>query len=121
MKMKYYKTVDEYLANFTGETRQKLDEIRKLCHQQEPKTEEKISYGIPTMALGGKYWIYFAGYDTHIAIYPLPNHDDRLTRDVEPYKAGKGTLRFSIKDPLPIDLIKRVIKAKHVDYLQKNI
>lgn len=118
MKMNPYKTVDEYLANFSGETRKRLDVIRSLCHEIAPETNEKISYGIPTMTLDDKFWVYFAGYENHISLYPLPhNPDPNLKKEIEPYEAGKGTLKFANNKPLPLGLIKQVIKVKHQDYL----
>lgn len=111
-----HQTVDEYLANFAGETRERLDIIRKLAHQEAPETGEKISYGIPTMTLGGKFWVYFAGYENHISLYPLPNNaNPELQKEIAPYIAGKGTLKFNNNKPLPLDLIKQVLKAKHQD------
>ncbi len=120
MKMNEYTTIDDYLANFSGETKEKLETIRALCHKEVPESGEKISYGVPTLTLNGKYWIYFAGYDSHVAIYPPPYLDDPiLQQEIQPYKKSKGTLRFENTQPLPIELIKKIIKAKHQDYLDR--
>lgn len=120
--MKPYKTVDEYLANFSGETRKKLDTIRQMIKELVPGAGEKISYGIPTATLdGGKYFIYFAGYDTHVAIYPLPKSGGaQLQKDIAPYVAGKGTLRFPIDQALHRSLISKIIKAKAEDFYQNK-
>src|SRR5688572_12719590 len=92
MKMQPYQTVDEYLENFSGETREKLDAIRKLIKQLEPEAKEKISYGIPTTTLNDKYLVYFAGYDSHISIYPIPRIvPNELQEKIDKYQAGKGT------------------------------
>ena len=72
-----------------------------------PGTEERISYGIPTFALDGRYLIYFAGWKQHVSVYPIPETDDVLERAIAPYRTGKGTLRFPLDQPIPYDLIER--------------
>ncbi len=118
MKMKKYETVDEYLANFSGGSREKLDAIRKLIKKEAPDAGEKISYGIAAVTLDNKSLVYFAGYDTHVSIYPIPPGDEAFQRELETYKAGKGTLRFALDKPLPTAFIRRVIIA-HLKRLRK--
>ena len=118
MQMKPYTSIDEYLENFSGETRQKLDAIRNLIRQLVPDSQEKISYGIPATTLDGKYLVYFAGYDRHISIYPVPSvRDETLQKGIETHRAGKGTLKFELDKPLPIEFIKGIILA-HVERLR---
>lgn len=117
--MKPYKTVDEYLANFSGETRKKLDTIRKMIKKEIPSGEEVISYGIPTIKIEGKYIIYFAGYPNHVSIYPLPQNE-QLREEIKSYIAGKGTLKFPLDKPLPVELIQKVIQAKLEDYKNRK-
>lgn len=117
--MNKYDTVDEYLANFSGETREKLDLIRKTIKEiAPPETGEKISYGIPTFTMNGKYLIYFAGYPNHVSIYPIPPADEAFEKELAPYVAGKGTLRFPLDKPLPLDLIRKVTDL-HVERVQR--
>lgn len=115
MEMKAYKTVDEYLANFSGETRKRLDTIRKIIKDTIPEGEETISYGIPTLKINNKYVIYFAGYENHVSVYPLPRSGN-LEEAIKPYVAGKGTLKFPLNKPLPLELIQKVAQAKLADF-----
>lgn len=119
MKMKDYTNVDEYLANFSGEARKRLDTIHKMINKEIPQGEEVITYSIPTIKIEGKYVIYFAGYDKHVSIYPLPS-DEKLREEIKPYISGKGTLKFPLDKPLPTKLIQKVIKAKLEDRLNRN-
>ncbi len=116
--MKKYTNVDEYLDNFSSETRQRLDTIRAMIREAIPDGEETISYGIPTIKIEGKYVIYFAGYEKHVSLYPLPRAEE-LQDQIKPYIAGKGTLKFPLNKPLPLDLIKKVIRAKLEDFNSK--
>ncbi len=110
MKLQSYTTVNEYLDNFSGETRKKLDTIRETIKEMVPEAGEKISYGIPTFTLNDKYVIYFAGYDKHVSLYPIPPGDEAFKKQLAPYVAGKGTVHFALDKPLPLPLIRKMIK-----------
>lgn len=108
MKMQPYTTVNEYLANFSGETSNKLKELRKTIQKVMPTdATEKISYGIPTFYLKSNL-IHFAGYKGHVALYPgsvpIEEFKDKLTG----YKTSKGTVQFPLDKPLPLDLIQQI-------------
>jgi uncharacterized protein YdhG (YjbR/CyaY superfamily) len=109
--MAKFSTVDEYVASFPPETRDVLERVRRAMRSAAPGTEERISYDIPTFTLDGRYLIYFAGWKRHISIYPIPRGDEALERDLAPYMAAKGTLRFPLDKPVPYDLIERVTAA----------
>jgi uncharacterized protein YdhG (YjbR/CyaY superfamily) len=109
--MAKFSSVDEYVASFPPETRAILEKVRRAMRSAAPGTEETISYDIPTFTLDGRYVIYFAGWKRHISIYPIPHGDEALQRDLAPYVAAKGTLRFPLDKPIPYDLIERLTAA----------
>lgn len=106
------KTIDEYIANQPGDVAKRLSDIRSLFHKVLPDTEESIRYEIPAFSVGG-YHLYVSGYQKHIGMYPMygiPELDEELL----PYR-GKGTkdaLHFKHSEPLPLDLIEKIIRAK---------
>ena len=106
-----FRTVDEYIASFPTDVQTKLQDVRRAIRKAAPGTDEAISYGIPTLMLDGRYLMYFAGWKRHISVYPIPAVDAQLDREIEPYKAGKGTLRFPLTDLIPYDLIGRLVAA----------
>ena len=87
-----------------------------------PGTEERISYGIPTFSLDGRYVVYFSGWKRHVSVYPIPDTsaDRALERELKPYMAGKGTLKFALDKPLPIELIQRVARRLLEQRLNKS-
>lgn len=105
-----YATVDEYIASFPGDVQRTLEDVRAAIRAVVPGTEERISYGIPTFALDGRYVVYFSGWKRHVSVYPIPDTsgDAALERELKPFIAGKGTLKFALDKPLPIELIQRV-------------
>ncbi|WP_330180900.1 DUF1801 domain-containing protein [Nocardia sp. NBC_01503] len=100
-------TVDEYLAGFPAEVRQVLERVRETMHGALPEWTEDISYEVPTMRVGGKPVVYFAGWKKHISVYPVPSGDAEYTRAIAEYQAGKGTLKFPLNKPIPYELIAR--------------
>ena len=101
-------TIDEYIRPFPGDVQGVLQEVRRRIRKAVPTAGETISYGIPTFTLGGKYLVYFAGWKHHISVYPVPAGDATFEREIGPYRAGKGTLKFPLAEPIPYDMIERV-------------
>lgn len=121
--MKSYKIVDEYLENFSGETKEILIKIRTIIDSAIPDAEQTIGYGIPTFKLNGKYVVYFAGYAKHVSLYPIPPGPASFQKSIEPYIAGKGTLKFIINKSIPYDLIKEIVKFSlkaHKERMKNN-
>ncbi len=101
-------TIDDYIDTFPADVQAILQEVRGRIRNALPTADETISYGIPTFTLGGRYIVYFAGWKHHIAVYPVPTGDATFEREIEPYRASKGTLKFPFAKPIPYDLIERV-------------
>ena len=108
--MAAYATVDEYIASFPPDVQRTLEEVRAAIRAVVPGTEERISYGIPTFSLNGRYVVYFSGWKQHVSVYPIPDADPDLARAIKPFMAGKGTLKFALDKPIPIELIQRVAR-----------
>lgn len=101
-------TIDEYIATRPQDVQAMLTQIRHRMHDCLPDAVETISYGMPTMTLGGRNLIHFGAWKSHIAVYPVPAADAALEQEIAPYRSGKGTLRFPIAKPIPYDLIGRL-------------
>jgi len=106
--MAKFATVEEYIASFPPDVQRTLESVRAAIRAAVPGTEERISYDIPTFALDGKYVVYFSGWKQHVSVYPIPDADPALERELKPHMAGKGTLKFPLTEPMPLDLIARV-------------
>jgi uncharacterized protein YdhG (YjbR/CyaY superfamily) len=107
-----FSSVDEYIVAQPPAAQKVLKRVRSILRKALPKSEEGISYQIPTYKLGSKMVIYFAGFKEHYSLYPATG---RLTEEVPEaaaYKHSKGTLRFSYADPIPEKLIAAVAKFR---------
>ena len=110
-----FKSVDDYIKSFPDDVQPVLEEVRKTIRTVLPDAEEVISYNIPTFTIDGRYLVYFAGWQKHVSIYPIPGGDESFEKELEPFRTGPGTLRFPLNKPMPLDLIERVVK-----HLQKK-
>ncbi|SKB63536.1 Uncharacterized conserved protein YdhG, YjbR/CyaY-like superfamily, DUF1801 family [Arthrobacter sp. 49Tsu3.1M3] len=107
----HFESVEEYIASFPADVQEAMQEIRRHCHAAVPGSGETISYGIPTITLGGKCVVYFAAWAHHISVYPMPDGDESLATELAPYCAAKGTLKFPLRKPVPYELIGKVAGA----------
>lgn len=109
-------TVNDYLTQCPPQALAALNQIRQQIKDIAPEATEAISYGILGYKLPGhgRAFVYTSGYAKHVSVYPIPHPiSDKLTTELEPYVAGKGTLRFNLDKPLPIDLISEVVTELH--------
>ena len=113
------KKIDEYIAGFPNNVRKILEQIRMTIREAAPAAEETISYQIPTFTLKGKYLIYFAAYTKHIGLYPAPRGIEKFKKELSLYEGGKGTVRFPLDKPIPFGLIKRIVKFRVKESLER--
>ena len=87
--------------------------MRALIREGAPEAIERISYGIPTFDLRGKYLVYLGGFKHHVSLYPVTAGLTReLGEALRPYQKGKGTLQFPLGQPIPEDLVRRVVQIR---------
>jgi uncharacterized protein YdhG (YjbR/CyaY superfamily) len=102
-------SIDEYIAGFPPETQVVLEELRELIRAQAPGATETISYAIPTFDLNGKHLCHFAAFKDHLSFFPTGTGVAAFAEELERYKGGKGTVQFPYGQPLPADLIRRMV------------
>ena len=104
-----FATVNQYIGSFPEEVQTVLQEVRRKIRNVAPEAVETISYQMPTMTLNGKRLVHFAAWKDHISLYPVPAVDEAFEQELAPYLAGKGTVRFPLRRPIPYDLIERLV------------
>ena len=116
-------SIKEYFERFDNRTQERLSQIRMAIFELAPEATEEIKYQMPTAILHGNL-IHYAAFKNHIGVYPLPTVIEKLKDDLKKYKQGKGSIQFQNEDPLPIDLIKKIIELrvneKKVEWDRKN-
>ena len=101
--------IDQYIAQFPDEVKQQLKEIRKIIKEAAPEAVELMAYGMPSYKTHGKPLVYFAGYKNHIGFYATPSGHEQFAKELSQYKQGKGSVQFPMDQPMPYDLIKRIV------------
>jgi uncharacterized protein YdhG (YjbR/CyaY superfamily) len=103
-----YKTIQEYWNSFDGVAFEKMKELHQCILQTIPNAEPCISYNMPAFKIG-KIIAYYAGYKNHIGFYPMPACIQHFATELKPYKTSKGAVQFALDEPLPHDLIEKMI------------
>lgn len=116
-----FTNIDEYILGFPKETQLILQKIRTTIKKIIPKGEETISYAIPTFKLNGKNLVHFAAFKNHIGFYATPSGHAEFKEELSKYKQGKGSVQFPFDQPIPYDLIKRIVKFRVKEQEQKRI
>lgn len=106
-----FATVEEYLDSLSPESRTALEQVRERIRATVPDAEEVISYNIPTFRQGGRRLVHVAGWKAHVGLYPLPAGDVSFEEALAPYVSGKGTVKFPLAQPIPLDLVQRIVEA----------
>ena len=108
------KTIDGYLAKVSSDKRAALGKLRKAIRSAAPNVEECISYGVPSFRLEGRFLVAFGAGANHCSFYPggtVGAHKHEL----KGYDTGKGTVRFPADKPLPVALVRKLVKARIAD------
>lgn len=106
-----FDTIDDYIAAFPKDVQDDLQRLRRVIRESAPAAEEAISYGIPTFKLNGNL-VHFAAYQHHIGFYPTSSGIAAFKKELMPYKLSKGTVQFPLGRPLPLDLIRRIVRYR---------
>lgn len=112
------KNIDTYIAGFPEDIQKKLQEIRTEIRKAAPQAEEAIKYSMPTFVLNGNL-VHFAAFKNHIGFYPAPSGIEAFKKELSKYDGSKGTIRFPLDKPLPLDLIGKIVRFRAKKNLEK--
>lgn len=100
-------TVDEYIAGYSGEVRQRMEKLRKIILECSPEITEKISWGMATFVLNGNL-VHFSGEKQHMGFHPAPSAIEAFKDRLEGYKYSKGTIQLPYDKPMPYELLREI-------------
>src|SRR5512143_2177997 len=104
-------TVEEYIAQFPTDVQRVLRKVRATIKQAAPKAEERISYKMPGYYLHGQL-VWFGGHPKHIGLYPTGEGIASFKKELAGYKTSKGAVQFPLSQPIPYDLITKIVKQR---------
>jgi uncharacterized protein YdhG (YjbR/CyaY superfamily) len=112
------RTIDDYIAQFPCDIQEKLHKLRQTIRESAPQAREAISYRIPTFKLNGNL-VHFAAFRDHISFFPTSSGVDSFKGELSGYKTSKGTIQFPLDKPIPIDLVRKIVKFRVRENLGK--
>lgn len=118
METKKPENIDAYIDGFSKEVQEVLKKIRMTIQEAAPDAKEKISYAMPAFEQNGIV-VYFAAFKNHIGLYALPSGHAAFKEDLSKYKSGKGSVQFPLNEPMPYDLIAKIVKFRVRENLEK--
>jgi uncharacterized protein YdhG (YjbR/CyaY superfamily) len=112
--------VREYLASLPADARRALQKLRSTIRSVAPGATESISYGIPAFKLAGQRLVYCAAWKEHTSLYPLTAAMRRsCASELKAHVTSKGTVRFPLEEPIPVAMVKRLVKARIAEIREK--
>lgn len=111
-----YTNINDYISSFPEATQEILEQVRLTIKNAAPDANECINYGIPTFTLNGNL-VHFAAFKNHIGFYPTPSGIEEFRKELSSYEGAKGSVKFPIDEPMPLDLITKIVKFR----VQENI
>lgn len=112
MPVKKFTTVSDYMDAQPEESRAKLKQLRKAIRQAAPQAEETISYNIPAFRWNGAILVWCAAFKTHSGFYPKASTIAAFKKELSAYKTSKGAIQFPTGKPIPVALVKRMVKFR---------
>ncbi len=104
-----YKTIEEYMATVPDDKRLVLEALRQTIKEAAPEAEEAISYMMPTFKYHGNL-VYFAAFKNHCTFF-VGNGSLvlQLKDELKDYNTAKSGIYFTVKKPLPVELVKKIV------------
>jgi uncharacterized protein YdhG (YjbR/CyaY superfamily) len=115
-----FDSIDEYIAAFPADVQKILEEVRAVIKAAAPKAEEKISYQIPTFTLNGGNLVHFGAFKNHIGFYPTSSGTQAFQKELSVYKGAKGSVQFPLDKPMPLKLIRKIVKFRVAESSKKD-
>jgi uncharacterized protein YdhG (YjbR/CyaY superfamily) len=112
------KEIDKFIAVYPKEVQEILNKIRATIREAAPQAEETINYGIPTFTLKGNL-VHFSAFKTHIGFYPTPSGIEKFKKELSAYESAKGSVKFPLDEPIPYELITKIVKFRVKENLAK--
>src|SRR6267378_8571721 len=120
MPSKKFETINEYIESFPENVRTILERLRATVRQAAPEAVESISYDMPTFKLDGKRLVYFSAWKNHIGFYSIPEGNGVFRKQLSPYAGPKGSLRFPLENPIPYDLVNKIVTLRLKEIQQEK-
>ena len=110
-------TVDDYMAAAPEDRRATLELVRRTIKDAVPEATETIAYQMPAFrSHGGRFLVSYAAYKHHYSLFPASGAVlEAIGDELTPYLSGKGTIQFPASEPIPLDVVAKVVKVRFAE------
>ena len=117
--MTKHASVDHYMAGLPDDRRSVMEELRGTIRAASPKATEAISYNMPAFRLDGRFLVSYEAFKRHYSLFPWSHAMvEELDEELRPYAVGKGTIRFPADEPIPLELVTRIVEIRNREVAQ---
>lgn len=120
MKTSPAQNIDDYILGCPAGVQPKMQALRETIREAAPEARETINYRMPTFTLEGNL-VHFAAFKNHIGFYPAPSAIDQFRQELFSFKLSKGAIRFPLNQPIPFELVSRIVKFRVQENVEKAI
>ena len=118
MESKPARDIDDYISRYPKDVQVILRKMRLAIHKVAPAASERISYQIPTFYLQGNL-VHFAAFSKHVSFFPTSSGVAKFQKELTKYKTSKGTIQFQLDQPIPYDLLRRIVVFRVKENLKR--
>jgi len=116
-----YESVDDYMAGLPDDRRAAMEQLRSTIRAAAPDATEAISYNMPSFRQDGRFLVSYEAFKAHYSLFPWNDEMvEELGEELKPYAVGKGTIRFPADQPIPVDLVTRIIEIRNRQHAQES-
>ena len=112
-----YASVDDYMVTLPDDRRAVMEQLRHTIRAAAPDATEAIAYNMPAFRLGGRFFMSYEAFKQHYSLFPW---SDAMVAELgdalQPYAVGKGTIRFPVDAPIPLDLVTRIVAIRRREF-----
>ena len=119
MESRKFKTVEEYFSVLPSRSKTPMKDLRMAIKKAAPQAEELISYNMPAFKSKGML-VYYAAHTNHIGFYPVSSAIRAFEKELSKYERSKGTIRFPLDKPVPLNLITKIVKFRVQENLESK-
>jgi uncharacterized protein YdhG (YjbR/CyaY superfamily) len=101
--------IDLYISGFPTDVQDKLNKIKEIIEKLAPEAKPSICYAMPAYKTFNRPLVYFAAFSHHIGLYATQTGHEAFKEELSSYKQGKGSVQFPLDQPLPYDLITKIV------------
>ncbi len=111
-----YESVEDYMAALPEDRRAVMEQLRETIRAAAPDASEGIAYNMPAFRREGRFLVSYEAFKRHYSLFPWSDRMvEELGEALRPYAVGKGTIRFPASEPIPLDLVTRIIEIRDLE------